>query len=272
MTGPWHVVEKLDGASYRLEHCLRKGRFEKKHASMMSPYPLELVPFEPIDGPDNCFGQLNRPISKTPFVEAGIDGFKPLQPFKLPSHYADVPSNGFYWPSLSELNAELGEFPFLPGEQEQLLCLEDSMEETPLMYTGPPPTPPAPPLAPSRHLPSISTLTASIIKSNDKLFFISFGTPPHLRIANGASSAYHLTIPFPSIQRACKMVASSLSSLSLTATMCAMTQSTSVIGFSIIPSKTSTLQHLHPSRTSYVHLTLPSSTPNAKASSRFANG
>jgi hypothetical protein len=174
MTGPWRVTEVLDGGSYRLEHCLRKGRFEKKHASMMSPYPLELVPFEPVDGPDNRFGQLHRPISKSPFVDAGIDGFTPIQPFKLPAHLADVPSNGFYWPSLSELNAELGDFPYLPDELDQLLSTSDSVEDTPIMYTGPPPSPPA---TPSRRIPSLSSLTASILKSNDKLFFISVGTP-----------------------------------------------------------------------------------------------
>jgi hypothetical protein len=53
MTGPWKVVEKLDGGLYRIEHQLHKNRFDKKHASMLSPYPLELVPFEPLDGPDN---------------------------------------------------------------------------------------------------------------------------------------------------------------------------------------------------------------------------
>jgi hypothetical protein len=56
MTGPWHVVEKLGGLSYRIEHCLSPGRFENKHASDLSPYPLELIPFEPVDGCDNRFG------------------------------------------------------------------------------------------------------------------------------------------------------------------------------------------------------------------------
>jgi hypothetical protein len=60
MTDPWRVVEKLVGASYRLEHCNTSGCFDKKHASDLSPYPLELVPFEPINSPDN-----QRPIGKS---------------------------------------------------------------------------------------------------------------------------------------------------------------------------------------------------------------
>ena len=52
-TGPWKVIESLDGASYRLEHCQSKGKLEKKHASDLSPYPAQLIPFQPVDGADN---------------------------------------------------------------------------------------------------------------------------------------------------------------------------------------------------------------------------
>jgi hypothetical protein len=129
MTGPWRVVEKLDGGSYCIEHQLHKGRFEKKHASMLSPYPLELVPFEPVDGPDSQFGQINRPITKDPFIEAGLKGFAPAEPFKLPTNYLSVHSaNDFYWPSVAELNKELFPFPWQPGEREQLSRLQDSID------------------------------------------------------------------------------------------------------------------------------------------------
>jgi hypothetical protein len=173
MTGPWKVIEKLNGASYRIEHSLRKGHIEKKHASMLSPYPLELILFEPIDGPDSRFGQINKPISKSPFIDAGINGFQPIQPFKLPINYTSTsPNDDFYWPSVSELNDELFPFPWEPGEIPSTSDLDDDVEDSPVMYHGPPPKPP---IVSTHHtVPSIADLAPAIIRSTDRLFFISF--------------------------------------------------------------------------------------------------
>ena len=46
----------LDGALYELEHTKPPNRKDKKHASDLSPYPAELIVFEPMDGPDNRYG------------------------------------------------------------------------------------------------------------------------------------------------------------------------------------------------------------------------
>ena len=43
-TGPWQVTAILKGASYELVHCNNNKKFEKKHASDLSPYPTELIP------------------------------------------------------------------------------------------------------------------------------------------------------------------------------------------------------------------------------------
>ena len=176
-TGPWRIVEKLDGSSYKIAHCLRKDVFEKKHAAYLSPYPLELVPFAPVDGQDNRFGQLHKPISKQPFVDAGISGFKPIQPYQLPALYASATkkSNRFYWPSLAELNEEVQPFPWLPGEEDQALEPTPPFTSEPVFYTGPPPAlPTVPPIC---AVPPLSTLIASIVSSIDKLFFISWQIP-----------------------------------------------------------------------------------------------
>ena len=111
-TGPWRVVEKLPGSSYKLQHCIRMQTFEKKHAASLTPFPIELIPFEPVDGPDNQYGQLHRPISKHPFASAGIKGFTPIQPYKLPVNFLATESSAFQWPSLAELNDELFPFPW----------------------------------------------------------------------------------------------------------------------------------------------------------------
>ncbi len=87
-TGPWRVTAALKGASYGLVHWYNDKRMEKKHALDLSPYPAELIPFEPVDGADTWYGQLNKPISAQPFKEAGIKGFSPIQPFKVATNLA----------------------------------------------------------------------------------------------------------------------------------------------------------------------------------------
>jgi hypothetical protein len=137
----------------------------KKHASHLSPFPLPLVPFEPVDGLDNRYGRIHRPIGKIPYSQAGIDGFEPLQPFQLPpaSHYtAAQPKQSFHWPSFSELNDEMCPFPWTSGEIEQVLHDDhDDIVASSVMYTGPPPT-----------MPKIQPP-----KSTDRLFFISHEIP-----------------------------------------------------------------------------------------------
>jgi hypothetical protein len=62
-TGPWQIITKLKGASYEIEHCTSKTK-DKRHASDLSPYPVELIPFQPINGADNQSGQLYRKIKE----------------------------------------------------------------------------------------------------------------------------------------------------------------------------------------------------------------
>ena len=61
----------LDGASYALEHAKFPNKKDNKHASDLSPYPAELIAFEPMDGPDTRYGQLYKPISSTALNEDG---------------------------------------------------------------------------------------------------------------------------------------------------------------------------------------------------------
>ena len=117
-TGPWKVVAILDGASYKLEHTKPSNRKDKKHASNISPYQAELIAFELMDGPDNRYGQLHKPISATALNEAGmtfneasIHGFIPISPYwtrdvRTSSHLL-IPEKGFRWPTLSDLNDKL---------------------------------------------------------------------------------------------------------------------------------------------------------------------
>jgi hypothetical protein len=82
-TGPWQVTESLHGGSYSIEHCLKPNSIEKKHASNLMPYPTELIPFEPINGPDTQYGQLYHLIGANLFQETGLKGFNPPAPFQV---------------------------------------------------------------------------------------------------------------------------------------------------------------------------------------------
>ncbi|KAL3792444.1 hypothetical protein HJC23_001562 [Cyclotella cryptica] len=172
-TGPWRITRHLDGGWYELEHVLQQNTRVKKHASHLSPFPLPLIPFEPIDGPDNQFGQLNRPISKDAYSEAGIKGFKPFNPFKS---QADVSfgtvHNEFSWLTLSELNDEIcpPEWRHLRADDED----DDDLITTSALYHGPPPSMTASKLP---KIPDLSTLASRIVKSDDRLFFISHEIP-----------------------------------------------------------------------------------------------
>jgi hypothetical protein len=166
-TGPWRIVAKLHGASYEIEHCTSKAR-DKKHASDLSPYPVEIIPFRPLDGADNQFGQLYRRIKEHPYKEAGINGFTPPTPFVVPDHFLTTDDAlRFHWPTLAELNEELS---LSSSDVEMAMESESLPITTPGMYTGPPP---APPLCSVPPVPSASILAQRIINSADKLFFIS---------------------------------------------------------------------------------------------------
>jgi hypothetical protein len=86
-TGPWRIIASLKGASYHPDHCLIPNWKMKKHAFDLYPYQLELLPFEPIEGPDNQYGQLPKPINANPYKEAGIKRFIPPTLFKATSQF-----------------------------------------------------------------------------------------------------------------------------------------------------------------------------------------
>jgi hypothetical protein len=76
-TGPWRITKSLPGTSYKIEFVDKPLRRDKKHATDLSPYPPELIPFEPLDSADSRYGQLYKPIGRSPDKKAGIEGFTP---------------------------------------------------------------------------------------------------------------------------------------------------------------------------------------------------
>ena len=115
--------------------------------------------------------QLNKPISAHLFKEAGIKGFAPNQPFQVASNLAITDRcAAFHCPSLSELNDKFAPFPWANDKEFQQYTHGDSITKLPVMAMGPPPAAPAHSIPKT---PAIHLLTAAIIKSVDRLFFVS---------------------------------------------------------------------------------------------------
>ena len=181
-TGPWIVTEKLKGSSYSIKHR-DSGIVSKRHAAHLSPFPDELLPFLPVDGPDNQYGQIHTPLKKSSYLNAGLKGFKPCQPHKTAaSTTLLVAHKDIVFPSLAELNSEC--FEWQEGEEDDVLADESLCEVVEVFATtraqsaaskrGPPPPVEAPLAA---RVPDIGPLTASILSSRDKLFFIAHRIP-----------------------------------------------------------------------------------------------
>jgi len=169
-TGPWRIVAKLHGEFYKIEHCTSKAH-DKKHASNLSPYPIELIPFRPLNEADNQFGQLYRKIKVHLYKEAGIKGFTPPTPFFVPDHFLTTDDAlRFTWPTLAELNKEMSLDFGSVNDADMETDMGDSALHVPGLYTRPPLTPP---LCSVPMVPSASVLAQHIINSANKFFFIS---------------------------------------------------------------------------------------------------
>ena len=159
-TGPWRVSAVLP---------FKEG---EKHASDLSPYPTELILFQPVDSTNTWYGQIYKPISARPFKKAGIKGFTPIQPFKVAKNILAQSSQyaAFHWPSLSELNDDIAPFPWADDSEYERYMAGDSISKILVLTTGPPSA------TPNHPIPSvlaIHLLTAAIIRSTDRLFFVS---------------------------------------------------------------------------------------------------
>jgi hypothetical protein len=137
--------------------------------SDLSPYPIELRPFLPLDGADNQFSQLYCKFKEHPYKEAGITGFTPPTPFVVPSQFLTTDDSlRFTWCTLAELNKEI--LPDFGTDKEEDMDMGNLVVHVPGLYTRPPPLAP---LCSIPAVPSATILAQHIINSADKLFFIS---------------------------------------------------------------------------------------------------
>ena len=112
-SSPSTVVSYSKELATRLQACRLVADLLVHDAFNLSPYPTKLIPFESVNGADTRYGQIYKPLTAHPFKEAGIKGFSPYSPPRLPqisSKRLNVPL--FIGPvSLSELNNVIAPFP-----------------------------------------------------------------------------------------------------------------------------------------------------------------
>jgi hypothetical protein len=142
-TGPWRVIGSADSGFYNIAHCHHPTWHMKKHTADLTPYPAELIPFEPVNGPNTQYSKLYKAIDPHLFKEAGISGFLPPQPFRVPAKFIDVSNyTDFWWPTLSELNDDIEEFPWSNDKECHQYFEDDTQFCQSVMYPGHPPEPP----------------------------------------------------------------------------------------------------------------------------------
>ena len=132
-----------------------------------------MIPFQPLNGADNKYGQPHRKISNHPYKEAGIKGFTAPNPFCVAVNFITTTNAlAFKWSTLAELNKELCPYPWSHNEEFNPYLPGDSASRSiaPGFYTG---LPPSTPHCVTPAIPPAAILAQQIIQSSDKLFFIS---------------------------------------------------------------------------------------------------
>ncbi len=141
-TGPWQIVAKLLGTSYKIKHFSMK-KTEKQHASDLSPYPPKLIPLQPLNDADNQYGQLHKQMSKNPYIQAGIKGFEPPMLFKVSAQFLTTDrSLDFSWSTLAKLNKDHFPYPWSFGKDFDANLTSNMEIVSQGFYTGPPPSAP----------------------------------------------------------------------------------------------------------------------------------
>ena len=181
-------MRALDGASYELDLVHSPGKREKKHAADLSPYPVKMIALQSLDGADNRFGQLYKPISAEPFASARLKGYYPTNPYRLEATATlnlRTPIEPFHWPTLSELNDDMDQHFWVQDWEYQKWrrdFFEAQWKPVPnLLHGTAPGPPPAAPWVSIPVIPSLEALNAVLVLSDDKLFFISFSIGPNVR-------------------------------------------------------------------------------------------
>ncbi len=186
-----------------------------------------------MDGADTCHSQLYKLISAHPFKEAGIKGFTPPSPFKVPANFIDIGDfKEFRWLTLAELIDNIKPFPWHDNEERRMVMSDNNPISPPIMYNGPPQSLP---LAskPEPSTPTITTLALLIILSTNNCSSLHTRSE-RLIVMNGVWFVLHSRIPFCCTRRVCRTDAFLSNSIWLTQRTHVTMPSINVIGYNIV--------------------------------------
>jgi hypothetical protein len=167
--GPYTIVRSYPSGSYELQLLSNANAATiKKHGSDLYLSPERLIPHSPTQSSDQLFADTNKPIVKEPYKLAGLDGYNPAQPWKEATAQAQLNAVNNQaapkFPALAELDQDYDGWPdntnpFISKEASET---PKSLTDRNLVLTAAP-------------APTISTpqLITSIVRSEDKLFFIA---------------------------------------------------------------------------------------------------
>ena len=190
--GPYEIIQVLPGGSYKLK-LQRTGNIIKKHGSDLILSPKFIKPFEPLKGPDQAFGDIDKKKVDNPFEVIRIEKYNPVQPWKQTARAAssqlifkdDEKIEKF--PTVAQLDdtmidscswPEPGINPFSPSI-EVVECIKDNIndENDHLINTKPQPKE----KVMCFPVIKINTIIANILQATDKLFFVRYQLPNEKR-------------------------------------------------------------------------------------------
>jgi hypothetical protein len=168
--GPYKIIKDYEGGSYELEPLVGRSRATiKKHGSDLYLSPQSSIPHKPIQSSDRSFGDLNKKTILNPYKLIGLEGYEASQPWAAPAaaskiHLAvldDTPE----FPTVKELD---NEFDGWPESGNPFIDREISTPAAPLESVT------DNVLALSTTIRTKSTIVADLVRSEERLFFISY--------------------------------------------------------------------------------------------------
>jgi hypothetical protein len=180
--GPYKIVKLYPSGSYDLQSSKSPSLvLIKKHGADLYPCPQYIKPFPHVKSSDYNFGNIHKGITPNPYENAAISAFDPAKPWAAPAAYADVLIEPF--PSISEMDAEYDSWPESgnPFSHDETAFTCGQGNKAPVLTTGytnldspdQTNTPSLQLLQTSTAIRPFSQFVADIIRSEDKLFFIT---------------------------------------------------------------------------------------------------
>ena len=212
--GPYKIINSYPSGSYELELVSNPSAARvKKHGSQLILCPKDLLPHQPIQSSDQIFSEFNKKTLPNPFKEAHIEGYTPATPWASSAAAAhshlesSQPSPSMIasdtaieaFPTVEDLDEEFDSWPELSNPFSPTTVVIENSQGTSghntatchssatisgtdnTTYSSPASITANNTASINSSIPQFSSLIQQIIKSDDKLFFISYKKPNEQR-------------------------------------------------------------------------------------------